>query len=196
MRNTSAFRSTHRFARGASLIEVLVAMLIMTLGLMAMISLHTASVRYQKMSEFRSIATQLAENLGDRMRANIVGVQNNNYVRNVGWTNAQARVADPGIPCPAACTEAQFAGQAAASDIAQWINSAVGTLPGVGLMTAKPAGAPANATMMDVWVMWLDPSADADDVSADRTLTGAYACPAALGAVPTELRCLRYRFSL
>lgn len=181
---------------GASLIEILVAMLVMTLGLLAMISLHTASVRYQKMAEFRGIATQLAEDYGDRMRANLTGARNGNYIRVAPWSAIPAKPADPGSVYCKACAEDEVAKKLADSDIAQWLNNAAGMLPGVGLLAQRPDGIATATMVMDVWITWLDPSADAADAAANAMLTAAYACPASLGAVPSELRCLRYRFTL
>lgn len=183
-------------ARGTSLIEVLVALLVMTLGLLAMISLHTAAVRYHKMAEFRSVATQLAEDYGDRMRANLTGARNNNYVYIAPWSATPARPADPGITCPETCPEATLAQQVAASDIAQWLNSAAGMLPGVGLFAQKPAGAAVGSTVMDVWITWLDPTENAGDAAVNQLINAGYACPPGLGNVPPEVRCMRYRFTL
>lgn len=179
---------------GASLIEILVAMLVMTLGLLAMISLHTAAVRYQKMAEFRGIATQLAEDYGDRMRANLTGARNGNYLRAAQWSATPAKVTDPGI-C-ADCEGSDLAKAVADSDVAQWLNNAAGMLPGVGLHVQRPVGALGTSMVMDVWITWLDPATDAADATTNALLTAAYSCPATLGAVPSELRCLRYRFTL
>lgn len=183
-------------ARGTSLIEVLVALLVMTLGLMAMISLHTAAVRYHKMAEFRSVATQLAEDYGDRMRANLTGARSGNYVRRVAWSATPTKITDPGITCPDGCDSATLAQQVATSDIAQWFNNAAGMLPGVGLYAQQPTGASANTMVMDVWITWLDPGANATEAATNQMLEAAYTCPAGLGTVPAELRCLRYRFTL
>ena len=185
-------------ARGASLIEVLVALLVMTLGLLGMISLHTAAVRYHKMAEFRSVATQLAEDYGDRMRANITGARNGNYVYNQAWKETPTKVTDPGISCSdtAPCTPTDMAQQVAASDIAQWLNNAIGLLPGVGLYAVRPTGAGAQTMIMDVWITWLDPSANTTQSDTNKMLEEAYVCPAGIGTVKPEVRCLRYRFTL
>lgn len=189
--------SKKALARGTSLIEILVALLVMTLGLLAMISLHTAAVRYHKMAEFRSVATQLAEDYGDRMRANLTGARNNNYVYTAPWSAVAAKPADPGITCaPGACAAATMAAQVAASDIAQWLNNAAGMLPGVGLFAQKPAGAVAGSTVMDVWITWLDPTENAADAAANQLINNGYACPQGLGNIPPEVRCMRYRFTL
>jgi type IV pilus assembly protein PilV len=183
-------------ARGTSLIEVLVALLVMTLGLLAMVSLHTAAVRYHKMAEFRGVATQLAEDYGDRMRANLTGARNGNYVRQVPWNETPTKVTDPGITCPDGCDAGTLALQVATSDIAQWLNNAAGMLPGVGLYAQRPTGAAANTMVMDVWITWLDPGANADNAATNAMLSAAYSCPAGLGTVPAEVRCMRYRFTL
>jgi type IV pilus assembly protein PilV len=182
--------------RGTSLIEVLVALLVMTLGLLAMISLHTAAVRYHKMAEFRSVATQLAEDYGDRMRANLTGARNGNYVRQVAWSQTPDKPADPGISCTAACSADALAAQVAASDISQWLNNAASMLPGIGLFAQRPDGANANSMTMDVWITWQDPGDNADDAAANALINAGYSCPPGLGTVPPEVRCLRYRFTL
>lgn len=182
-----------RFERGTSLIEILVAMLILTLGLLSMVSMHSAAIRYGKLAEFRSTASQLAEDYGDRMRANARGVRNGNYNRIVDWTANPVRATDPGVSCtPATCSVDQIAAQVAASDQVQWMNSAIGILPAAGLFAQKPAGVAANASVVDVWVMWLEPGGDTQNAAQEQTLTDAFACPAAANA-SANVRCLRYR---
>lgn len=197
MKHQRYFLGRHA-ARGASLIEVLVALLVMTLGMLGMVSLHTAAVRYHKMAEFRSVATQLAEDYGDRMRANVTGARNGDYVYTAAWTETPTKATDPGISCSddAPCTGPTMAKQVAASDIAQWRNNAIGLLPGVGLYATRPVGAGAQTMIMDVWITWLDPSTNAADAATNKMLEDAYVCPAGLGAVKPEVRCLRYRFTL
>lgn len=184
-------------AHGTSLIEVLVALLVMTLGLMAMISLHTAAVRYHKMAEFRSVATQLAEDYGDRMRANLTGARNGNYVRTGGWSATPTKLTDKGVTCVDNCDSTTLAAEIAASDIAQWFNNAASLLPGVGLYAQRPTGASGTSMVMDVWITWLDPGANTSEAATNQLLEAAYVCPQGLGNnLPAEVRCLRYRFTL
>jgi type IV pilus assembly protein PilV len=63
-------RRTIRGERGASLLEVLVSILILSFGMLAMAGLHAVSIQQGKMSQFRGTAMQLAVDLADRMRAN------------------------------------------------------------------------------------------------------------------------------
>ena len=62
-------------ARGFSLVEVLVAMFVVAMGILALAGLLQASTRYSKMSELRSTATLLANDIADRIRANPIGAE-------------------------------------------------------------------------------------------------------------------------
>ena len=56
--------------RGFSMIEVLVAIVISAVALLALAGVNAASLRYTKMSQYRATATQLANDMGERLRAN------------------------------------------------------------------------------------------------------------------------------
>lgn len=68
-----------RTSRGMSLLEVLVAIVILSLGLMGLAGLQAASLRNNQTAYYRSIATQQAYDMADRMRANLAGVRAGNY---------------------------------------------------------------------------------------------------------------------
>lgn len=57
--------------RGLSLIEVLVAIVILSLGILGMAGLQASSLRSGQSSLYRSQAALLAENMAERMRANV-----------------------------------------------------------------------------------------------------------------------------
>lgn len=59
---------------GFTLIEILVAVLILSLGLLGLAGLQAASLRANHSAYLRSQATQLAYDMADRMRANMAGV--------------------------------------------------------------------------------------------------------------------------
>ena len=61
-------RLTHQ--RGFSMIEVLVAIVISAVALLALAGVNAVSLRYTKMSQYRGTATQLANDMGERLRAN------------------------------------------------------------------------------------------------------------------------------
>ena len=58
---------------GFTLIEVLIAMLVLAVGLLGLAGLQVAGLKNNQSAYNRSQATQLAYDLADRMRANIVG---------------------------------------------------------------------------------------------------------------------------
>lgn len=100
--------------RGFTLVEVLVAVVILSVGLLGLAGLQATSLRSNHSGYMRSQATILAYDLVDRMRANRqVALSTNTYLTEFddapeGVTNCQ----DPGAGCSAA--------QMALFDINHW----------------------------------------------------------------------------
>jgi len=72
------FRSRHR-CKGASMLEILIAVLVTSFGLLGLAGLTVTGLNSNHGSYLRSIATQQAYDMTDRMRANMAGVMNSNY---------------------------------------------------------------------------------------------------------------------
>jgi type IV pilus assembly protein PilV len=68
--NRSQGISTHRQARGFSLVEVLVALIVMSVGMLGIASLYVQSMQAGRTSLFRHNAVTLAGDVADRIRAN------------------------------------------------------------------------------------------------------------------------------
>ena len=68
-----------RHTNGFTLLEVLIALLIFSLGLMGLAGLLIVSVQTNHSAYLRTQASFLAQTMADRMRANILGVWNGNY---------------------------------------------------------------------------------------------------------------------
>ena len=66
--------SAARAMRGFSLIEVLIAILVLSFGLLGLAMLQTMSVRYAESSNYRTQATNLAYELLDQIRVNRINV--------------------------------------------------------------------------------------------------------------------------
>lgn len=66
----SARRASRRSMGGFSLIEVLIALLVLALGLLGFALLQTLNLRYTQSANYRTEATNLASDLLDQMRAN------------------------------------------------------------------------------------------------------------------------------
>jgi type IV pilus assembly protein PilV len=65
--------------RGISLIEVLVAVLIFSIGLIGLAALMVMAARSNQAAYLRTQVTFLADNMADRMRANPIGVWSGHY---------------------------------------------------------------------------------------------------------------------
>ena len=68
-------RATHGF----TMLEVLVAILVVSLGLLGLAGLQTVGLRNNTSSAQRTIATQLAYDIADRMRGNYAGFLSGDY---------------------------------------------------------------------------------------------------------------------
>lgn len=69
-----------RGSRGFTLIEVLVAMLVLSIGLLGLAMLQLESIKYNTDAYFRTQATMLAYDIIDRMKANIDAAKTGAYV--------------------------------------------------------------------------------------------------------------------
>ena len=101
---------------GFTLIEVLVAMVVLAVGLLGLAAVQATSLKNNQSAYFRSQATQLAYDITDRMRANKVGVAAGNY-NNQAATNNNCNTGT--------CTPAQMAGY----DLARWNAELAAQLP-------------------------------------------------------------------
>jgi type IV pilus assembly protein PilV len=169
--------------RGASLIEVMVAVVILSIGMLSMAWQHSVALKYDKMSQFRGIATQLASELADRVRANVGAA--NSYVYEVAY--------QPGVVATAArdCRTLTCNGQqVAAFDLAEFRNATRLNLPDGSLVVTDDAADPGALT---VWVLWRDPEA-VDTAIATASLT--IGCPAVIGTPSPMPQCMPLRVLL
>lgn len=186
---------------GASLIEVLVSILIVSLGVMATAGLLAKSSQLAKASEFRAMAAQLAADMADRLKANAGtadaaaaggagGALNGDY----NLTPA-ALLTKPPDAAAKACTDPAAAcsrTEMAAYDLAQWGRVLYHSMPGG---TAYIQFDAADGNAVDLWVAWEDPNA----LSATKlglTDVAKSACPADFQALDPLPGCLYLRVGL
>ena len=114
---------------GFTLIEVLVAMVVLAVGLLGMAGLQANSIRNNQSAYNRSQATQLAYDLADRMRANISGVAT--YT-----TGTAAAIGNCKITT--GCSPAEMA----TNDLFEWNSAISAALPngGTGTITVTSTG--------------------------------------------------------
>lgn len=184
-----------RASRGVMLIEVLISILLASIALLALVGANVASIRYTKMSQYRGTATLLANDIGERMRANKAGVQLGAYdSQNAFVTPAAVQAADPfcdGYPLACAGNPARLA----QADLANWLFLVQNQLPeGTAfIVQGAIAGGMAGTSAADVWLVWRDPSVAA----ADDAPTTATECPPLLNAgADPSVRCSYFRINL
>jgi type IV pilus assembly protein PilV len=172
---------------GFSLVEVLVAMFIVAMGILALAGLLQASTRYAKMSELRSTATLLANDIADRIRANPMG----GAVGPGGYDLTDAAFPSPLPPPPhAPCTASAPCGPVdlARVDLAVWTTRVRATLPRGSARIQFHAARPPAPGYVDVWVGWADPlTLSPGGASADRSATE---CPDVWKTVEPAVRCV------
>lgn len=88
--------------RGVSLLEVLVAVLIFSIGLLGMAGLISMSARSNHAAYLRTQVAFLANNMSDRMRANPVGVWAGLYNSDAYPIDAGSTTCDARTPCDSA----------------------------------------------------------------------------------------------
>lgn len=136
--------------RGLTLLEILIALLVSSIGLLGLAGLQTAAVRFNTSAYYRSQATSLAYDLADRLRANREAALDGDY--------DGLAIADPPPDCPVDIED----GTVAEEDMATWQNALACTLPrGTGAITR-------DDDLFTITVQWDESRGeDPDDGEAD-----------------------------
>lgn len=211
----------HQFgSRGFTLIEMMVAIIVMSIGLLGVAGLQVVSSKYKINTWARSNVSSLASDIGERIRVNsdVAGTNvmqggvttPSEYLLNetgsgYKWDDQQTATLDIAKNC---ITTACSASERAAYDMLAWRRQVRAALPqGASWLTGdKGAG-------FDVTLMWFDKeftdkagSMDQEDAANTRTLKSSPSCSAtdtgmaqtsccpASAVVPAGVRCARYRF--
>jgi type IV pilus assembly protein PilV len=146
-----------RIAPGFTLLEVLIAIVVVAFGLLGLAGLQVFALKNNQSASLRVAATNLTTDIIDRMKSNYVGVINNNY----NQPSTAAYGTTVGNCATTGCDPAQLA----ANDLREWQERVKATLPGgIGIVcldqTPSTDGAPtASAT-------WTPPTANCDGTGA------------------------------
>jgi type IV pilus assembly protein PilV len=106
-----------RSVHGFTLIETLVALVIMSVGLLGIAALHVESVKSARSATLRTKAVTLAVDMAEKMRANRAGMLAGNYVVGAGDNGANHDCADDDT---GAATVACSASDMAEHDVWLW----------------------------------------------------------------------------
>ena len=176
--------------RGASLIEVLVAILILSFGMLALGAMLSLGVQLPKLAGYRATAANLASSHIERIRANPDGFKSNAYVAALSYDGTFNNI--PLADC--------IYDQCSPSTLAIMDNAAMQqairiALPAGGLLVTcdVQAGPCSSASYGNIWIVWQEPSTFSalDPSSSDN-------CPAQVTQTYTnpKPRCLYVRFKI
>lgn len=109
--------------QGYSLLEVMIAVVIMSIGLTALGLLQVANVQNSYNANNRAIAAMAAQNMADRIRANLMAYENGQFTDTTGSTGSLGGCSDG--TGGTTCTPEQMA----QDDLARWQTELASTLP-------------------------------------------------------------------
>lgn len=136
----------HR-SRGFTLLEVLVALVVLSVGLLGLTGLQATSLRNNHSAFLRSQATVAINDIMDRIRANRAVAKNGLYALPMATTAGSL-----GAPCSASCTGQQLRTR----DQIEWLQL-VGRLPnGDGSIVMGTIGGDPDRDLVTVSVQWND----------------------------------------
>jgi type IV pilus assembly protein PilV len=141
-----------RGQRGFSLIEVMVALVVMSIGLLGVAKMEAAALSNTAIASTRSLAAIEASSLAASMHANRGYWSSPTVAGSISLqgTTVTPNVAPPTDTCATAtCTPASLAQY----DLQQWTNAALQVLPPdyLAMITCVPTDTPPNCTIQIQW---------------------------------------------
>lgn len=141
--------------KGFTLLEVMIAVLVLGIGLLGMAHLQITSLKQSQSAEFRSQASVLTADMFDRMRANQSAAQKGDYNLNLDASSPNENAT------------------MAKADITQWLARITGVLPeGDGAIDC-PAFPPDQAFICDITISWTEVQEDGDLGTTSFIYSGA-----------------------
>lgn len=129
-------RQYPRSARGFTLVEVLVALLVLSIGMLGIAALYLDSLRASRAALYRTQAVALAADIGDRIRAN--------------------RNPIDAYDCGGECVAGTGGNAVAITDINAWLANVQRELPEGTCSLTFAAGAANAPNVYDVAVTWTE----------------------------------------
>ena len=165
-----------RAQRGVSLIESLVALLVLALGILGLAGIQTRTLADTRLTNARAAAIRMSNDIQERMKLNVEAqsLAANPYITGFGAVAAATTNCNT-APCTAA--------QLAAFDLAQWKATLSTALPGG---DAQIFASPDDTRQFGVLVSWTDNQSTAANADltdyvapfATNTNVAGAACPA------------------
>jgi type IV pilus assembly protein PilV len=127
---------------GFTLIEALIALVVLAVGLLGIAALYVESLRASRSALYRTQAVVFATDLADRIRAN----RNACTAGGCAYEGVGALTAT--CETTAGCTPAQLA----ANDLKRWLDTGAGALPGFAGSVDFTAGTPNQYVILVQWI--------------------------------------------
>lgn len=174
--------------QGASLVEVLVAILILSFGMLSLGAMLSYSVQMPKLSGYKTIATNIATDHIERIRANAAEFTLGTYISGLSYDGTFNNIPLANCNYPS-CTSAQLA----AMDIAASRRASRVELPAGGIIVNCDGGICGANSYGNIWIVWQEPNTSTalNSTASDNCpveVTGTYTNPAP--------RCLYIRFKI
>jgi len=172
---------------GSSLIEVLIAILILSFGLLAMGGMMATAIQLPKLAAHRATATNIAVNYIDRIRANPTGFASGNYDDSLSYDGSLT------VPSLNDCAYPLCDATSLANMDKAYTKRVLRTQLPAGGMLMKRDTTGGSTTEGNLWIIWQEPgtasalNAGTSD-NCPTEVTSTYTNPAP--------RCLYMRFRL
>jgi type IV pilus assembly protein PilV len=179
-------RAAHSRQGGFSLLEVLVAILLLSFGLLGVAGLSASTFSFNKTAQLRLTGLALANDYADRARTNIYGFDRGGYTLAQSATpsanDAKLSVFTGKEDEPMLATAADLV---ATHDRNAFLQAVAARLPqGDAVVTSSPT---TNGRDLNIWLLWKEP-----DSTGINTLAGN--CPKTL--TDTSFSCMYFKVGL
>mgnify|MGYP001795890124 CR=1 FL=1 len=160
--------------RGFTLLEVLIAVLVFSLGMLGLAGMLVVSVKTNHSAYLRTQASFLAQSMADRMRANPKAVWTNSY--NATYPAAGSDPCIGGAPCSSnniAIRDRFYWGQQLGNFLPNPV-AIIACVPAAGVATPNPAANPPYNGLCNMRITWGESSLVKGQQATPQTFVGDF----------------------